>query len=591
MKTSRSLNKKLFLITLVILSLQIFSYAEEKPIDIWNIEKKDSETNQPTKELNTNETNEVSEDTVTEILKIQTEKLESSIEQENELISKKEKIVGLYDPEENDLDIDMWSNSDGDQLRNIFSKLSKIKLSEDASYIMKISMLTNSYIPKKNISEKEFVKFKSDWLIQNSDLELIEEYLIKNQILNLYPRLTKYLVDQYLSFSDIKKVCEIFSKNQEPIKDEYLSKYNIYCLINNGKKEEAQIIFDLKKEIGFKDKYFEKKISYLLGYSSNIDEELSEKTILDFHLAHITNPNFSYEPKKNTNDLIWKYLSSSNLLNSYQQLDTSELEKISVIEKATHDKNYEEKDLFEIYKRFQFNINQLLDVEKNFKSLSNIEGRALIYQKILLESELIEKLKLMKLLKNSFEKENLSNAFDKELVKFLEKINPTDVPDNLTSFYYTNINLKKDEDNKIKFNNDILHQSKLINYFNGDYSKSKIEKDVNNYLKKIKKDKKYFFSKKDQIFLESLKFDGIEISEKFNDFYEINESEIPTDIQVMINNNEKGAALLRIVEVIGQDELERIDEDTIYFIIRTLNQLNIDRIRNRILLKVLPLKV
>ena len=59
----------------------------------------------------------------------------------------------------------------------------------------------------------------------------------------------------------------------------------------------------------------------------------------------------------------------------------------------------------------------------------------------------------------------------------------------------------------------------------------------------------------------------------------------------MINNNEKGAALLRIVEVIGQDNLERIDDDTLYFIISTLNQLNIDPIRNDILLKVLPLKV
>ena len=59
----------------------------------------------------------------------------------------------------------------------------------------------------------------------------------------------------------------------------------------------------------------------------------------------------------------------------------------------------------------------------------------------------------------------------------------------------------------------------------------------------------------------------------------------------MINNNEKGAALLRIIEVIGQDELEKIDEDTIYFIISTLNQLNINIIRNNILLKVLPLKV
>ena len=93
-------------------------------------------------------------------------------------------------------------------------------------------------------------------------------------------------------------------------------------------------------------------------------------------------------------------------------------------------------------------------------------------------------------------KKKIGNAFDVELKKFLEQINPTDVPDNLTSFYYTNIQIKKNNENEIKFNNDILHQSKLINYFNGDYSKSKIEKDINNFLRKIKKNKKYFFSKK-----------------------------------------------------------------------------------------------
>ena len=114
---------------------------------------------------------------------------------------------------------------------------------------------------------------------------------------------------------------------------------------------------------------------------------------------------------------------------------------------------------------------------------------------------------------------------------------------------------------------------------------------MNNFLKKIKKDKKYFFSKKDQIFLESLKNDGIEISKKYDDLYKVDYSEIPSDIQVMINNDEKGLALLRIAEVIGQDKLERIDEDTIFFIISTLNQLNINLIRNKILLKVLPLKV
>ena len=589
MKISRLLNKLYFSIILIFFS-SLSSFSEEQPVDIWNIEKKNENTLS-----NSNSTDEDNLENKTEstpnIYKMQVQKNNNSIESIEDLNSNKINIIGLYDPEDNSLDINMWGNSDGDQLKRIFSKLNKMKLSNDANEIMKISLLTNAHFPKKNITEKEFMKFKSDWLIRNSDLELIEEYLLKNKLFDIQPELTKYLVDNYLSESNLEKACEIFSKNLEPINNDYLSKFNIYCLVHSGKKDEAQLYFDLKKELGFSDKYFEKKINYLFGYTTKVDESISEKNILDFHLAHKTNPDFVFQPKETTDKLIWKYLSSSKLINSVEKIDNSELEKIAVLEKATHDKNYSEEDLFEIYKSFQFNINQLLNAEQSYKSLNNIEARALVYQRILLESEMIERLKLLKILKNLFEKEKLGNAFDIELKKFLAQIEPTDVPDNLTSFYYTNIKIKKDNENKIKFNNDILHQSKLINYFNGDYSKSKIEKDIDNFLRKIKKNKKYFFSTKDQIFLESLITDGINIESKYENLYKIDNSQIPTDIQVMINNNEKGAALLRIVEVIGQDDLERIDEDTIYFIISTLNQLNIELLRNRILLKVLPLKV
>ncbi len=590
MKTLKLLNKKNFLIIFFILIVTTIS-AEEKPIDIWNIDKKEIDNNSTTQNTEEKETSQLSIETDSNIYKMQSEKEISTISQIDTLSSEDVKIVGLYDPEDNGLDIDMWLNSDGDQLKNIFTKLNKIQLSEDASQIMKISLLTNAHPPKKNLSEKEFLNLKSDWLIQNSDLELIEEYLIKNQVFNSHPKLVRYLVDKHLSEANVEKVCEIFSKNLNVIDDEYLSKFNIYCLIQIGKKDEAQIIFDLKKELGFKDEYFEKKINYLFGFTSNVDQDISEKSLLSFHLAHQTNPNFIFEPKDTTDKLIWKYLSSTNLLTSFEKIEISELDKISTLEKATHNKNYPESELFKIYKRFQFNINQLLNAETSYKSLTQIEARALIYQRVLLESEMIEKLKLLKILKSLFISDKIPNAFNIELKKFLAEISPTDVPDTLTSFYYTNIKIGKKEDSKIKFNNDILHQSKLINYFNGDYSKSKIEKDVNNFLKKIKKNKKYFFSKKDQIFIESLKRDGINISNKFNDLYQIDNSNIPTDIQVMINNNEKGTALLRIVELIGQDKLDRIDEETISFIISTLNQLNIDLLRNKILLKVLPLKV
>ncbi|MDC2991679.1 hypothetical protein OAZ08_00125 [Candidatus Pelagibacter sp.] len=591
MKILKLLNKKNFLI-LFFLFFSPISNAEEKPVDIWNIDKKEIEEKNTTNNSEiSNGENILQESIEPSVFGMQNQNQKSIINLDEKFDTKEIKIIGLYDPEDYGLNVDMWANSDGDQLENLLTKLNKMDLSNDAIEIINTSLLINAHSPKKNISDNEFLKLKSDWLIKNSNLDLIEEYLIQNQIINLHPELTKHLVDEHLSNSKIDKACNVFSKNNELITDEYLSKFNIYCLIKNNKREEAQLILDLKKETGFKDKYFEKKINYLLKYTKEIDDSVSEKSIFDFFLAHQTNPNFNFEPNDKTKKIIWKYLSSANLLGSFKQIDVSEIEKIGTIEKAVHDKNYPEKELFGLYKRFQFNFNQLLNAQNEYKKLSKIEGRALIYQKILLESEMVEKLKLLRVLKNSFKDDDLDKAFDLELKIFLEKINPVDIPDNLTSFYYTNIQIEKDEDKKIKFNNDIMHQSKLINYFNGDYASSKISKDTNNFLKKIKKNKKYFLSKKDVIFLESLRYDGIEISEKYDDLYQIDENEIPTDIQIMINNSETGLALLRIAEVIGQDEIDRIDEDTIYFIITALNKLNIDWMRNKILLKVLPLKV
>ena len=590
MKILKLLNNNYLSILLIFFLIILSAYAEDKPIDIWNIDKNSIEE---TKSENNQNNEQIIDEQITQpsIYSLQSQKEFDAVQVDSSLDSQKLKIIGLYDPEDYDLKIDMWSNSNGDQLKYLFSNLNKLDLSKDASELMNIVLLTNSYYPKINIIEDEFLKIKSDWLLKNKNRDLIEEYLIKNQILNLHPELSRHLVDQYLAESNIEKACELFKKNTEVINNEYLSKFNIYCLINEGKIEEAKLIFDLKKELGFQDEYFEKKLSYLFGFTDKSDLAISESSILNFHLAHRTNPDFIFEPKKNTNPLIWKYLSNSNLLYNIEEIDILELDKISLIEKATHDKNYSEDELFSLYKRFQFNINQLLNASESYKSLSNVEARALVYQRILLESDINKKLELIKLLKDLFIKDNYERAFSDKLKEILKVIDPDEVPSNFTTFYLSYLEDESKEQNDIKINKDILHQSKLVNYFNGDFAKSKIEKDLNNYLKKIKKDKKYLISKKDIILIESIKSDGIEISKKYQNLYKVNESEIPTDIQVMINNKEIGSTLLRIIEVIGQDELTDLDEDTLYFIVSALNQLDIDYIRNKILLKVLPLKV
>ena len=587
MKNLKLLNRKCFIIFLFSFFISLNVQSQE-PIDIWSIEEK-SNTN---KVLNTknDDDKEIPKNSIYEMQSQSNSEL--NIEQSQTLVSKEVKLVGLYDPEENGLDINMWSNSNGDQILNIFKRIDKLNLSQDASEIMDILLLTNAYYPKQNITEEQFLEIKSNWLIKKSNYQLIENYLLTNQIINENSKLTKYLVDYYLSESNVKKACEIFSEIKDSIEDVYLSKFNIYCLIHNNKKEEAQLLIDLKKELNdFNDKFFEKKINYLMGYTNEPDTEISENTILNFHLSHITNPDFKFEPKNSTAKEIWRYLSTSNLLYKMNDIEINELDKIANIEKATHDGNYSEKELFELYKRFQFTINQLLNIKESTKVLPAIEARALIYQGILITTNIEKKLELMNALKNSFKIDEIKDAFSDELRNLLSDIDEQEVPSNYTTFYQNYIDKKENKLTNIKINNKILHQSKLINHFILENGLSDINKDVNNLLKKIKKDKKYFFSKKDIILIESLKSDGVKVLDKFNTLYEPNDYEMPSDIQIFINSGDMAATILRVIEVIGRDELKNIDDDTLYFIISALNQLDIDPIRNKILLKVLPLKV
>jgi len=586
MKNLKLLNKKYLIIILAFLLFGLSGKSQET-VDIWSLKEKESKEKNIALEP-------LQEKTISPnaIYEMQSKKKDqSNIQEDLTLTSKEIEIVGLYDPEENGLDINMWSNSDGDQIIRLYKNIDKINLSIDASEILNILFLTNAYYPDKNITKEQFLEIKSNWLIKNSNLELIENYLINNQIINDNPKLTKYLVNDYLSKSQVKKSCEIFSKITASIKDEYLSKFNIYCLVENNKNDEAQMLLDLKKELGFTDNFFEKKINYLMGYDKKPDITISENTILDFHLSHRVNPEFTFEPKDSTKKEIWKYLSTSNLLGNIQDVELADYDKINIIEKATHEKNYTEKNLYDLYKRFQFNINQLINIKESSKTLTTIETRALIYQGILITSEIDKKLELMNALKNSFKNDGIENAFNEELKEFLKEINIEEVPPNYVLFYKKYINEETSDFKNVKTNNKILHQSKLVNYFYGEISKKNISKDLNIFLKKIKKDKKYYFSKKDVILVETLKSDGVKVLEKYKNLYKIDESEMPSDIQVFINNGDMGTAILRIVEVIGQDELEDIDEDTLYFIISTLNQLDVDLLRNQILLKVLPLKV
>jgi len=555
-----------------------FAHSNE-PVDIWNIEKEDSEKSK--EQLNGDTNDNQNFESLLDVNKF-------NIKIDSNKIEKKEKIVGLYDPFENGLSLNMWSKSDPGNVLKLSKKLNQMNLSSDAKKIYTKVLLTNTYSPPNPVDEKVFFDIKSDWLIQNGDIELIKNYVKKNIDIIPNEKLIKFVLNELLAENKNKQACQILEEIKINFKDNYLKNFSIYCLIYKKKKEEALLIFDLEKEAGYEDIFFEKKFQYLMGFVNN-ETNSSEKDLLSLHLSFFSNKNFKYVPSEKTPKLYWRYLSSRNLLDSLSEINAEDEDRIALIEIATNDLNYDEKDLFNLYKKFQFSIDQLVDVENEYEKLSSVKSRALLYQGILLSNESNRVVKLSKLLKESFIKDKISNAFNNQLQEILKSHNLDDLSSDLTDFYLANTQ-NKDPD-KIIYNNKILHQSKLVNYFIDEkVSKIKVQKDLNNFLKKIKKSKKNLLITKDIILIEAMESDGIKIDEDLRYLYSTTNSAMPTDIQILINDKEIGMATLRLIEIIGQDNVKDLGSETIYFIINALNQMNIDPIRNEILYSILPLR-
>ena len=194
------------------------------------------------------------------------------------------------------------------------------------------------------------------------------------------------------------------------------------------------------------------------------------------------------------------------------------------------------------------------------------------------------------MLKQLFEDNKIGLAFDIELNKFLNEIEVDNVPSDYLSFYNNYSKNQNSEFKKIQYNNNILHQSKWVNYFRGDYSKSEIQEDLKKFLDRIIFSNETL-STKDIIFIESLKSDGVEIPSEYDSLFSQKPYELDESLVDLIDANEVGTVLLSLIEIIGNDRIENIDEKRLYFISNTLNQINADLIRNKLLLKVLPLKV
>ena len=237
-----------------------------------------------------------------------------------------------------------------------------------------------------------------------------------------------------------------------------------------------------------------------------------------------------------------------------------------------------------------FNFNQLVNAREIYKTLPNYKARALIYQSMLLADDVEKKINLAFLLKDLFKKDKLFNVYAEELSNTLQSIDPNKIPERYVDLVEKNF--EKDSASKIKFDNDILHRSKVIRHFLENNEKlGRTEKDFKTVYKKIKRNKKYFISIKDIVVLESLEADGISLPDDLDYSALSSQLTVPNNLQDLANQNQIGLVMLKIVEIIGEDNISDLDSETLYFLNKILNDLNLKKIRNNILSEVLPIRV
>ncbi len=511
------------------------------------------------------------------------------IQEENSTEVSSALLYGIWDPDKYNFELSMWSNTDGKNIQKTIARINKMELSETAENILLNTLFSYSYAPQ-NLTEKEFLDIKINWLIKNKKDDIIEQFLIKNNDFPNKNKIIQYLVDRNISNANIKIGCEKVNFIGKDIKDPYLEKFKIYCLIFNNKKSQAQLLHDILKEQKQSDKFFDNALNVLLGVSENKNTKIKDDNLLNFYLSSVTFPNFKYEPTDKTKKSIWEYMNSANLIKID---DITDKEKIENIEIAANKNQVDKSQIFKIYKQIPFDLNTLINAQTVYQSMENIEGRALIYQKFLLSDNIQNKLDLLFLLKDLFKKDNLSNVYTEFLSDRLKEFEVKKIPENYLNIVERNIVSNKSlNQQKIKFDDKTLHRSKLIRYFyEKDYPVKKTQKELDSIYKKIKRNRNYFYSAKDVAVLESLENDGIIIPKEINHKGLSENYNIPESLMDLAEKGEKGYLALKIVEIIGEDEVNNLDPETIYFITNLLNKLNLTEFRNEILSTALPLRI
>ena len=142
---------KLILFTFFI-NILIFNFTISfAAVDIWEKKKKkNDQSNQINNEKEIKIESPILSEDINKIIIID----------ENEIKDPEKSVIGIFDPEENNFNLNMWSQSDGEDIKKILKRIDKLNLSKLSEDLLYQVLFTNAYPPKANLNSEEFLEIK-----------------------------------------------------------------------------------------------------------------------------------------------------------------------------------------------------------------------------------------------------------------------------------------------------------------------------------------------------------------------------------------------------------------------------------------------
>ena len=506
---------------------------------------------------------------------------QSALDNEN-----KEVVFGIYDPKLTNINIDFWKPISSEVFNNFSSEIFKNEYSVSTS-----KLINRIFFSKTNLSHLDdkglaYLNFVSTYLAKTKDSKLIDAVIDQNNLLLNNEKLLDFLVNNYFTSYQIDKACKYAVNMGAEIKNFELQKFKIFCLVKNKENKKALANLELMRESGFKDDFFIQKINYLLGMLLARQGEENTDTLLNIHLSSLANPDFNPSFTVFKNDASkTKYffnspfISKSPIFNNKQDSLTDEdFELIRFLEEGSNIESFPLEKLYALYKKIVFKIDDLLVPNEAFSKYHPVKGRALLFQSILLTRDQQQRLKLIELIKDNYNKDNLAKLGNKVYFSFISSIDKKYLSAEIIQKIFENSQNSKQNNVKVLNNVKYLYQSDVVTLlFN-----KKINQNQKKNLEKFASlldSKKYQASEKDIVLATLLAEQKTNLPSGLKKITNTDEIYIPNKIYDMIERKEYSKATLELVLLTQKLQDSKDYARDFLIIIKILDRLNFSLIK------------